>query len=206
MVKARRTQEERRLETRSKLIDATIAVINDKGYAAMRTTDITRKAGVTWGAAQHLFGSLGDLMMEVSLSVSDALIDKLESDIDLTVPAEKRLEVIIDRTWQTYSSGSYFAMVEIIRGTRKDPKIHDRLVQAHAQISRKVNRLWLQVFKDLARNDKAAVRRIEEVCNLVTLYLSGLAARKIYFSPSTGTRSHIAYIKRVAGAELARKS
>lgn len=206
MTTTRRSQEERRIETRSRLITATIDVINDKGYAAMRTTDITKKAAMTWGAVQHLFGSRADLMMEVSLSASDALVGMLEENVAQDLPHEKRLEAIIDHTWKIYSSAPYFAMVEIIRGTRKDPKIHDRLVQAQKQISRKIERLWLRAFGDTKDSQHVSAARIKQVCNLVTLFLSGLAARKIYFLPSTETRAQISYIKQVAIAEMNRKS
>ncbi len=202
MNRGRRTQEDRRQETRKKLIDATIKVINEKGYAAMRTGDITKSAGVTWGAAQHLFGGKTDLLNQVASVVSERLIDALETDIDSLLPAEGKLEKIIDQTWALYGSNTYFAMVEIIRGTRKDPAIHDRLAEAQMRITTKVEALWIKIFSphDILEAD------VLRLCHIVTLYLAGLAARKIYFMPAAETADYVTYIKDLTSTELRRIS
>jgi len=196
----RRSQEDRRHETRNKLITATINVINDKGYAAMRTADITQTAEVTWGAAQHLFGSKAELMIQVASQVSDSLIRYLETDIKLDLAAEKKLSLVIDHTWSLYSSANYFAMTEIVRGTRKDPKIHDGIVAAQIKITKKIEALWIKLFAIDPISDKEALR----FCNIVTLYLSGLAARKMYSMPDTKTASHISEIKNFTLEEIKR--
>jgi len=197
MLKTRRSQEDRRQETRKKLIEATIKVINEKGFAAMRTGDITKKAGVTWGAAQHLFGGKTELLMQVSASVSESLIDILKTDIELDLNPKSKLETIIDQTWEIYSSSIYFAMVEILRGTRKDPSIHDKLVETQGKISEKIETLWIRIFRDDIKEDETL-----RLCRIVTLYLSGLAARKIYFIPTTETVEYIKYIKDLMAIEL----
>ena len=194
----RRSQEDRRLETRGKLIAATIDVLNEKGYAAMRTGDITKKAKVTWGAAQHLFGSRAELMIQVSSSVSEALVDLLESDIETDLSAEDKLTRVIDHTWGLYSSKTYFAMTEIVRGTRKDPSIHDSIVSAQIKITRKIEKLWVRLFAKESISDQKVLR----LCHIVTLYLSGLAARKMYSMPSTKTDQYIADIKNITVHEL----
>jgi len=200
MQKVRRSQEDRRHETRKKLIEATIKVINEKGFAAMRTGDITKKAAVTWGAAQHLFGGKAELLMQVASTVSESLIDALKTDVEMESNPSSKLEIIIDQTWEVYSSSVYFAMVEIIRGTRKDPSIHDKLVETQGKISDRIEALWIRIFQ----NDAIPEAEILRLCHIVTLYLSGLAARKIYFMPATETKQYIQYIKDLTAAEMKR--
>lgn len=194
----RRSQEERRRETRNKLITATIEVLNEKGYGAMRTADITKKAKVTWGAAQHLFGSRAKLMIHVSSSVSEALVDLLESDAEAELSAEERLLLVIDQTWSLYSSKTYFAMTEIIRGTRKDMNIHDNIVNAQTKITQKIEKLWVKLFSEDSISEESVLR----LCRIVTLYLSGLAARKMYSMPSTETERYIEDIKSITLSEM----
>lgn len=202
MTKTRRSQEDRRQETRKKLIDATIKVINEKGFAAMRTTDITKKAGVTWGAAQHIFGGKAELLSQVAANVSETLIDVLEADVSLDISAEAKLATMIDQTWNIYSGDVYFAMVEILRGTRKDPNIHDHLVEAQRRITKKIESLWVKIFSQ----NKLTETEVLKLCNTVTLYLAGLAARKNYFLPGTETTEYVEYIKELSAAELNRLS
>lgn len=202
MTKTRRSQEDRRQETRKKLIDATIKVINEKGFAAMRTTDITKKAGVTWGAAQHIFGGKAELLSQVAANVSETLIDVLEADVSLDMSAEDKLATMIDQTWDIYSGAVYFAMVEILRGTRKDPNIHDHLVEAQTRITRKIESLWVKIF---AQNKLSEAETLK-LCNTVTLYLAGLAARKNYYLPATETAEYVDHIKELSTSELHRLS
>ncbi|MEP1384844.1 MAG: TetR/AcrR family transcriptional regulator [Paraglaciecola sp.] len=187
----RRSQEERRQYTRQNLINTTISVISEKGYAAMRTGDITKKAQVTWGAAQHLFGSKAELMIQVASQVSDSLIRYLETDIQITLPANEKLVQVIDQTWALYSSEDYFAMTEIVRGTRKDPKIHGYIVDAQIKITHKIETLWVKLFA----NNSISEQQSLGLCHLVTLYLSGLAARKMYTMPGTNTEQLLDEIK-----------
>lgn len=164
----------------------------------MRTTDITKHAGVTWGAVQHLFGGKDQLLMEVAGAASEALVDMLEKDIEFDAPAQEKLTSIIDETWAIYSSDAYFAMVEIVRGTRTTPKIHDKTVDTQVKFMAKIEELWVRVFS----SSGAAEKQIRQLCRLVVLFLSGLAARQLYLLPGKETDKHVLMIKDVAIREL----
>lgn len=166
----------------------------------MRTNDITKKAGVTWGAAQHLFGSKDALLMQVATTASEALVEMLETDIDVDLASAEKLSRIIDCTWKLYNSKAYFAMVEIVRGTKKDPKINDMIVTNQSRITAKLERLWIQIFRDTGVSEDD----ILQISNLVVLFLSGLAARKIYFIPSAETDRQVDFITEVSRRELQR--
>jgi AcrR family transcriptional regulator len=54
-VPPRRTQAERREQTRTALLDATVSCLVDLGFSATTTTEVTRRAGVSLGAVMHDF-------------------------------------------------------------------------------------------------------------------------------------------------------
>ncbi|MTD47769.1 TetR family transcriptional regulator [Conexibacter sp. W3-3-2] len=60
--RVRRTQPERRAETRAKLLDATIRSLLDVGYARTTTRRVTALAGVSQGAQTHHFSSRTELV------------------------------------------------------------------------------------------------------------------------------------------------
>lgn len=175
--KQRRTQEERRTLTRDRLINAVIGVIRQKGYAGLRARDVTAASGVTWGAAQHLFGDKNELLLQVATRVSDELVQRLHTRNAIEgTDLRERVAMIVNLIWDVYSSQDYFAMVEIVRGTRADVRFHEKLVESLARLSMRIERLWLEIFADAPASEARSLA----CCNIVVLTLSGLAARKIY--------------------------
>lgn len=179
--KTRRTQKERRTETTHLLIDATIKAINEHGYAGLRTSHITRQAGVSWGAVQHLFGDKGALLLAVAGEASDQLAKKLRSSVKVSDDLPTRLRTIIDLTWSIYRLPSYVAMVEIIRDSRRDPALNKKLLRAQASLMQDLRSVWEEVLGDTALGKE----QINRVRDLVTLTLSGLASRRIFLKTET---------------------
>lgn len=92
----RRTQAERRAQTRAALIEAARALFTERGYAAVSLEEIVRAAGVTRGALYHHFEDKQDLFR--------AIIEEIEAEIDQQVmaadsedlPVPKRLQAALD--------------------------------------------------------------------------------------------------------------
>jgi len=177
----RRTQEERRRETRRRLIDATIAVIAERGIVHTATADITSRAGVTWGAAQHLFGSKDELLRQVVEEVSNDLIAELDAVGRWPAVLEARVRAVIKAMWAICGSPGFLAMMDVIRGTRVEPDLHPKIVADQARVQARIEKLWLKIFAD----SRASRRAILDTCNLVYLSLIALAARKNYLYPDT---------------------
>ena len=172
----RRTQEERRLTTRNKLIEAVIDAIQVKGYVNLRTKDIIERAEVTWGAAQHIFGDKEELLLQSAMRLSEELVARLNTRVDVRKPIAERVVQVIHQAWGLYSSPYNFAMAEIARGKRFKPEFHERLVEAQFRVHSEIERQWLKIFADTGLPKE----KILLLCNIVTLFLTGLAARKSY--------------------------
>jgi AcrR family transcriptional regulator len=194
----RRSQQERRDATAAILINATIDLLQDKGYAALRTRDVTRYAKVTWGAVQHLFGDKNELLLQVIQHASDELLRDLALTIDRHSTLEERLHAAIESTWNAYGSRAYFAMVEIVRGTRAEPKLHERIVAMQQRVRTRVAKMWLEIFHDA----QVPPARVQQVTELVTLSLSGLAARKIYLWSEASANNTLKLLEEVALSAL----
>lgn len=195
----RRTQEERRRETRRRLIDATIAVIADRGIAHTATADITDRAGVTWGAAQHLFGSKDELLRQVVEEVSKDLITELDAVGHWPTALTARARAVVKAMWAICGSPGFLAMMDVIRGTRIEPDLHPKIVADQTQVQVRIEKLWLKIFADC----HAPRRTILETCNLVYLSLIALAARKNYLYPDTDTEGMLRVVAFAATNMLA---
>lgn len=62
---ARRTQAQRSEDTRRRILDAAVALLGERGYAGLRTTDVALAAGVSKGAQTHHFPSKDALVVAV---------------------------------------------------------------------------------------------------------------------------------------------
>lgn len=55
-VPSRRSHAERTAETQARIVAAVVASIAERGLQRTTAAEVTRRAGVTWGAVQHHFG------------------------------------------------------------------------------------------------------------------------------------------------------
>ncbi|WP_170416415.1 TetR/AcrR family transcriptional regulator [Ruegeria atlantica] len=77
---ARRSQADRRAETRAKLIEAARELFVDSGFSDTATPDIVRKASVTRGALYHHFKDKADLFRAVAEEEAKAISRHIDQE------------------------------------------------------------------------------------------------------------------------------
>jgi AcrR family transcriptional regulator len=101
-------------ETRRRVLDVVVQTVIDIGYYKASSNEIARRAGVTWGSIQHLFGSRDQLMLDVV----NYLAGKLEAVIggaSITGETlEERLQSILELLAESYDSDIYLVQMQIL--------------------------------------------------------------------------------------------
>lgn len=100
----RRTQQQRREETRQRLLDATIDCLVEHGFAGTTTQRVQERAGVSRGALLHHFASKADLLAAATHHVAELRLAHIRAETSGGAQSrEKGLALL-----RTAMSGPYF--------------------------------------------------------------------------------------------------
>ncbi len=135
----RRTQAERREQTRAKLLDATIQSILEVGYAGTTTRRVAELAGVSQGAQTHHFPRRVDLVVTAVERLAGRRITELhELAAELPAAPSQRIAAMLDLLWADYSSPVFTVFVKLWVAAADDQELYERLVPLERQLARAV--------------------------------------------------------------------
>ena len=126
------------------MLDAVVATVVDVGYYKASSNEIARRAGVTWGTIQHLFGSREQLMLEVVNDFGERLSRGFASSVIGGDTLEERLESLYEVLADFYEQDLYLVQIQILLDLSANPNVS-------APRRRAVRRSNTQVFDSHAR-------------------------------------------------------
>lgn len=144
----RRRQQERRAVTRSKLVDAAIKLLHQKGAAKLTTEEVAREAGLTRGAIQYHFDSPKSLMMACIIEIGDRLSGHFDVADLVKLPLPARVDKVVDGYWRGFGGENYAAFIEIAVRGRLDPEFEDAITEAIEKLEEERAVTWQEVFAD----------------------------------------------------------
>lgn len=194
MMRARRQQKDRSSETRALLVQATIALLQSEGFAGTTTALIARRAGMTTGALHHHYPTKDDLLLDVlddATARVKALLDREES-------AEFGATRLVDHLWQAYGDPAYWAVWEIIIGTRATP-FHETVVAHRRDTMLSVVHPWIArcIRSDEARSE--ALRLFA----FMLIAIRGLSLERFLHRDPAYFEAHLALLAELVGPRLA---
>ncbi len=175
----RRTQSERRAETRGRLLDATIESLIEVGYAGTTVRRVTELAGVSVGAQSHHFPHRVDLVVSAFERLAEQRIDNYrERARELPPDRETRVRALLDLLWDDFSSPLFTVALKLWIAAAEDEELRERLVPVEKRIYAGVSELSAEVAGDLG-SEPGFDRRLAVAMNTV----AGLALVR-EFDPS----------------------
>ncbi|MCC3303223.1 TetR/AcrR family transcriptional regulator [Sneathiella sp. HT1-7] len=171
----RRRQEDRRAETRQRLVDATIMLLHEKGAGELTMADVARKAGLTRGAIQYHFDSPKSLLVASIEEIANRLSQHLDAAELTILPLKERIDRIVDDYWQGFSGFNYTAFIEIAVRGRQDPAFEDAITMALEDLEKERAIVWQAVFADTGRSQE----EIQSWRQMLLITLRGLALTNI---------------------------
>jgi len=170
--RARRSQAERTAETRAKIIAAVVASIDEIGFQKTTASEITRRAGVTWGAVQHQFGGKDGILAAVLEDSFGRFASRIADLPEEETSVEKRVSFFLDRAWEHFASPHYRSTFEILLNAAGDVSVSEPAWQV--EMARAWNRVWLRLFGEVPLSRE----RHRTLQHYTISVLTGLAAIK----------------------------
>ncbi len=115
---ARRTQAERSAATRQALIEATLELLVERGWAGITSVAVCERAGLTRGAFVHHFGGLPELFA--------AALDARYADLSAAAgagPWPASIAGLVARTWESVTATDFKVVIEAWLAAANDPEL-----------------------------------------------------------------------------------
>jgi AcrR family transcriptional regulator len=146
----RRSQSERRAETRGRLLDATVESLIADGYAGTTIRRVSELAGVSQGAQSHHFPHRVDLVVSAFERLAEQRIDRYgDRARQLSGDRAVRLRALLDLLWEDFSSSVFTVAVKLWVAAAEDAELRQRLVPVEKRIHANMARLSAEVAGDL---------------------------------------------------------
>lgn len=141
----RRTQQERRSATQTRLLEATAEALADLGWAGLSTTEVSRRAGVSRGAQQHHYPT----KMALVAAALEHLLTRLRQEYKqayAALPDDRRnVAGALDLFWEMLREPPARALLELALAGRTD----ESLRELSANLNERVVAIIKEVFHEL---------------------------------------------------------
>jgi AcrR family transcriptional regulator len=173
-VRAPRTQQQRRDETRRALLDATVESLIEVGFARTTTLEVQRRADVSRGALLHHFPSKAELLVASVDHLAEMRARELKA-LAAQLPEERagraRTDAVIGLLWQCFSGTFFQVAMELRTAARTDPELRPVLVLAERSLR---DRIFAQA-RTLFGKDVAEHPGLERALDLTLQLMIGAA-------------------------------
>ncbi|MEX2280560.1 MAG: TetR/AcrR family transcriptional regulator [Acidimicrobiia bacterium] len=157
----RRTQESRSAETRSRVLDATVECLIERGYAGTTTAAVQERAGMSRGALMHHFGSKTDLLVAAVRHLAEQRGANLVTRAAALDDSPDRTSQAIDLLWETFTGPLFTATLELWAASRTDDDLRVAVLGFERSLRRELDLAMVHLFGESAASRPAFAEGIE---------------------------------------------
>ena len=188
-------QAQKSKNTREKILNAAISLIKEGGFAAASASRIAERAGITWGAAQHHFGSKEDILAEVMAISHERFIASMSASHLRQGTLADRVDAFVECMWEHYKDDVYLAGLEILLASRE---MVDRRMATFDENAREHIKTLHEIFHDSDLTDD----QLQEALIFVHCLLTGLTIEKVLEREVRGEQRHLRRCKLILLASI----
>jgi AcrR family transcriptional regulator len=200
--RARRTQEERSAETRTRLLDATVESLVEDGYASTTTTAVCARAGLSRGAQLHHFPTKSELVIAAVAHLTTRRAKEVREEAKRLAGFDDHVEAALELIWTSFSGPLFYAALELWVAARTDPELHENLFRFERGVGKAMGQLW----QEFAGESQAQRSHFDDVLELTFYVMRGMALQKILKDNDTERRRLYEVWKRLVAEALRNRS
>jgi len=139
-------QEERTRAMRARLLEATVELLVEKGYAGTSTTLVSERAGVSRGAQLHHFPTKQDLVVAAVQHVTEVRGAELAAAAENLPTGPKRTRAVLQVLGDHFTSPVFTAALELWVAARTDPHLLAEVAPLELRVGRETHRMTLDLL------------------------------------------------------------
>ncbi|HEY7608767.1 MAG TPA: helix-turn-helix domain-containing protein [Alphaproteobacteria bacterium] len=191
----RRTQEERSAETRRRLLNATIDLLIERGYARLTTADIARRAGVSNGARVHHFPTKEALVVAAN---KQAYADAIELGTQRARASKNPVRDLIEDLFSLYFGRFFLGSLDSVIAARTDRRLARHLHPIVAHYHAAMRAAWTKALRDAGYGTAEA----DEIYDIILGQVRGMALTSAWRPDPAKNARLIARVERILEASI----
>jgi AcrR family transcriptional regulator len=167
------TQAERTAHTTEKLLDATVALLIERGYRSTSLPEICKRAGVSRGAQLHHYPTKEALVA----AAIEHLLGRRVRELGQRLSTEGAFDLrdAASKLWSIYTGDTFYAWLELVVAARTEPELQSMLAAVDRRFAERAEQLCQKFLLPHVedREEVAATAR------LILAMFDGLATHRI---------------------------
>ena len=172
----RRSQEQRKQETRRQLLDAATKLLIDRGMAALTTTSICQEAGLSQGALFKHFETKHHMLCAVAAHLYDFIVAEFEASIT-ALPQRPTLDETIEHLANYFDSPQVRAVYDFHTTARVDPELRETLQECQQRHAENIAASALRLLPEYTSHPKFPAAVYTVIMLLQGSTVSGMVRR-----------------------------
>jgi AcrR family transcriptional regulator len=143
---ARTPQQERSRATQSRLLDATVECLVERGWSGTTTTVVAARAGVSRGAQLHHYPTKAALVMAAVEHLAERRAEEIRAAAAGLPAGPRRLDLVVDALAASFTGPLFCAALEVWVAARTDPDLRAALLPLEARVGRELHHRTVQLL------------------------------------------------------------
>ena len=141
-----RKQQERSARTKRALVQATIDLMIERGYAQLTVTEIAKRAGVSSGARVHHFTTKNDLILAALEHSYQESILKGRKSVRRLGQAKNPIRALFANLMDLYFDPFFLSSLEVVLSSRMEPAMAKRLRRVIGNYHTGIRDVWVEAL------------------------------------------------------------